>query len=199
MANWARSLRDKLDKLLYAGLKPDQPPEYKQSKIDSLLKDESIIFAGLKSEEKPLRGPLGLRKKIAIALGLLVLAALVGALVLILQKPAERQEVAGPIHRTPNFLPKEISIDKNKDLEVVSIDFQRDREPHVIVGKIKNRTDRRFARCEISFDVTTAAGALLGGVSTTVTNLAPFALANFEIVVPHKDAAFAMVRELRVE
>jgi hypothetical protein len=199
MGKWLRSLRDSFNKLAFAGLRPDQPLEFKKPKFETLLSEESIVFKGLKPEEKALPGPTPLRKKIIIVCGAIVVAALVAVLFTILGKPAEQAEVEAPRDVMPNFLPKDLSVDKNKELEVIAIDFQHDREPYMIVGTLGNRTGRRLHKCLVSFDLTTNAGSQLGGVATTIDVLEPFASTRFQIPVHMKNAALAMVRELQAE
>ena len=195
------SLRGKLDKLLFSGLKPDQPLRRKKKpKIDELLEEESLIFAGLKPEDKSLPGPASIWKRVAATFGALIVAGSLGTLAYFLSRTAERPETAaGPSHRIIFELPPNFRIDKNQDLDVSEIVFQHDRQPYFISGKVKNKTGRHFKRCEISFDVTTADGGRLGGVVTMIKDLGPHETTDFRIPVPQKNAALTMVRELRAE
>jgi hypothetical protein len=82
---------------------------------------------------------------------------------------------------------------------VVAIEFDKNKEPKEITGILRNRTDRSFTKCQISFSVTTRSGGQLGGVSTKVTGLGPHGSVRFRIPVPYENAGFVMVRELQPE
>jgi hypothetical protein len=160
---------------------------------------EPLIFAGLKPGEKPLRGPMTLGQKLGIVAGILLVGVFVYVLVSVLRHPAEQAESTAPAPPPVEIVPKDFKVDKNKDLEVVEINFDKNKEPKEITGTLRNLTDRSFAKCEISFDVTTRQGEQLGGVTTTVNRLAPHGSVKFRILVPQKEAGFAMVRELRTD
>jgi hypothetical protein len=200
MANPFKSLRESLERLVFAGLKPDAPAARKKSKLESLIESaEDLAARGLKPDEQALRGPMSGRKRVALGLGILLLGVFVWVLTAVLRRPAEQQESKAPPPPPIQLVPPGLKVDKNKDLEVVAMDFNKNKDPKEITGVLRNLTDRRLTDCEVSFDITTAAGGQLGGVATTVHNLPPHGSVHFRIVVPQKDAGFAMVRELRTD
>lgn len=200
MARRFKSLRAALERLVYAGLKPDAPVTPKRSALETLINTaEDLASRGLKSEEQGLPGPTSWRKRAAIVFGILLLGTFVWLLVTFLNKPAERAESKAPPPPPLQIVQPGVTVEKNKDLEVVAIEFNKNSNPKEITGILRNLTDRHFATCEVSFDVTTAAGGQLGGVATTVHNVPPRGTARFRILVPQKDAGFAMVRELRTD
>ena len=200
MGNWLQRTRDRLEKLVFAGLKPDAPVIRKKSKLESLLESaEDLAGRGLQSEQKALPGPVTTRRKLTIGVAIVVVCVGIYGLMRVLQSPAARNESQAPAPPQTEIVPKDLVIEKNKDLEIVAIDFDRSAEPHKITGTLRNLTGKVFARCEVSFEITTKAGAQVGAVATTVHNLQPHASTNFSIPVPQSDAAFAMVRELRSE
>jgi hypothetical protein len=201
MANRFQSLRDFFERLVFAGLKPDAPAGPRKSKLKSLIASaEDLAGRGLKPDEAtPIPPPASLRRKLAIGAGVLVLLGGVYGLAIVLQRPAERKATltsGGPI--LP-LLPPGFKVEKNKDLAVEEIEFKRTGEVREITGRLRNLTDKNFAHCEVSFDVTTRQGTQLGGVTTTVQNLPPRGVIEFRIPVPQKEAGFAMVRELRTD
>lgn len=200
MANPFQRLRASLERLAFAGLKPDAAVAAKKSKISTLIESaEDLAGRGLRPEEKPLRGPMTLGQKLGIVAGILLVGLFVYVLVTVLRHPAEQAESTAPPPPPVEIVPKGFKVDKNKDLEVVEINFDKNKEPKEITGTLRNLTDRTFAKCEISFDVTTRGGEQLGGVTTTVNGLEPHGSARFRIPVPQKEAGFAMVRELRTD
>jgi len=160
---------------------------------------ERLIFAGLKPDEPAMPGPTSWSKRIGIVAGLLGIGVSVWVLVLVLLHPAQQAEKVEAPPPLLEIVPKDFQVEKNKELEVVAIEFRQNKEPKEITGTLRNLTDRTFAKCEVSFNVTTSNGGELGGAVGTVTGLKPHGSAHFRIPVPYKNAALVMVRELRPE
>ncbi len=195
-----QKLRDFFERVAFAGLKPDAPAGPKKSKLQELVQSaEELAARGLKADESALPGPTSKKKIIAIVVGLLVVAGAVGALVMVLQRTAHKAEVQTKAGPPPPLVPPNFKAEKNKDLAVEEIDFNKTKDPKEITGTLRNLTDKTLDTCNVSFDVTTRQGGQLGGVATTVHNLAPHGTAHFRIEVPQPGAAFTMVRELRAE
>jgi hypothetical protein len=189
-----------IERMVFAGLKPDAPVTPKKSKIESLLESaEGLATRGLKPDEKPVAGPMSMTRKLGLVIAFLLLGVFLYLLISVLRKPAEQAEKDTPVAAPVQIIPKGFKVDKNKDLEVVHIEFFKNKEPKEIVGTLRNLTDRPIAKCEVSFNVTTRGGAQLGGVSTNVTGLGPHASANFRIPVPYENAGFVIVRDLLPE
>jgi hypothetical protein len=200
MADWLQRVKGRIEKLVFAGLKPDAPVVPKKSKLEALIATaEDLAARGLQPDERALPGPVTTRRKVVIAVGVFAVALGVFALVRMLQQPAKQGEAKGPQPPPLELVPKGLVIEKNKDLEVISINFNRTKEPHEITGTLRNHSGKLFAKCEVSFELTDQAGAQLGGVSTIVHNLPAGGATRFSIPVAQPDAVFAMVRELRPE
>jgi hypothetical protein len=202
MANLFARWRSSLERLIFAGLRPDEAaaPKKSKSKMASLMESaEDLAGRGLKSEEKELPGPATLGQKLGIVAGILMVVVFVYVLVRVLGHPAQQTESTAPPPPPVQIVPNGFKVDKNKDLEVVHMEFNKNKEPKEIIGTLHNLTDKSFAKCEVSFEVTTRMGEQLGGVTTTVNGLEPHGSVKFRIPVPQKEAGFAMVRELRTD
>jgi hypothetical protein len=199
MSNLFRGLREKIEKVVFAGLKPDAPVSVKKSRLDSLLESaENFAGRGLEPEDKGLPGPVTVRKKVLLASGVLLAAGLVELLVHILLRPAPPLDATdGPV-KPIQILQPGVTTEK-REIEVVEIQFHKNSQPKEIVGTLRNRTDKLFSKCNVSFEVATKEGAQLGGVATTVYNLGPHAVKEFRIPVPQDQAGFVLVRELRTD
>jgi len=160
---------------------------------------ERLAFAGLKTDESPLPGPMTLRRRIVIGVAALAAVGVVIALVIVLQKPSGKIETAAANAPPLQIVKPGVIVEKNRYLSVEEMDFNKVSEPKEITGILRNLTNKHYDSCDVSFDVTTKTGGQLGAVATTVHDLAPHGTAQFRIVVRQKEAAFAMVRELRPE
>jgi hypothetical protein len=199
MASRLDRIKTAVERLVFAGLKPDAPAATppKKSKIESLIESaEELAAKGLKPDEQPLSGPMRWTKKLGIVIGILLIGVFVYLLAMVLQRPAEQAEKTGPPPPLVQIVPKGMKVDKNKDFEVVAIEFNKNKDPKEITGTLRNLTDRAVAKCEISFNVTTRSGEQLGGVATTVNGLTPHGTVHFRIPVPYENAGFVIVREL---
>jgi hypothetical protein len=188
--------------MVFAGLKPDAPAPVaaRKSRIESLMESaEDLASRGMESTGKPLPGPMTWRQKAGIVFALLATGVFIYFLVSTLQRPAERAESKAAPPAPLQIIAPGVQIEKNKDLEVVQMEFHKNSDPKSITGTLRNRTGKTFARCEVSFDVSNKEGAQLGGASTRISNLGPHAEVRFRIEVPQKDAGFVLVRELRTE
>ena len=159
---------------------------------------ERLVYAGLKPGGLPLPPQQTLRTRLAMAVFILLVAALLTVLVLALRHPALQAEKVALPAPPVEIVPKGFNA-ANPELAVVEIEFNQTKEPKEITGTLHNLTGRLFAKCEVSFNVTTPTGAHLGAVATTVSDVAPHASVRFRIPVAYANAALAMVRELRPE
>src|SRR5581483_3738794 len=149
MASPFARMRAAIERLVFAGLKPDAPIGTKKSKIGALIDSaEDLAGRGLKPDDAPLPGPMSWTKKLGIVLGILMIPAFIYMLVQVLLHSAEQSETEGPAHVTVQILPKDFKVDKNKDVEVVEIEFNKNKEPKESTGTLRNLTDRSFSKCE---------------------------------------------------
>jgi hypothetical protein len=194
-----RNIREFFEKLVFAGLKPDAPAGPKKSIFQRWMQSaEDLASKGLRPDEAPLPGPTTWKKKAGMILSVIAVGVGVYFLVDVLQSHADKPESQTTGAVAP-IVPPNFKVEKNKDLAVEEIEFNKNVEPKVITGTLKNLTDKTFVACDVSFDLTTKGGTQLGGVATTVRDLGPHGSAKFRIQVSQPEAAFALVRELRPE
>ena len=75
MANAFERLKSSLERMIFAGLKPDAPSGPKKSKIGALMESAAdLASVGLKPDDKPLPGPMTATKKLGLVAGILVIA-----------------------------------------------------------------------------------------------------------------------------
>src|ERR1051325_6149508 len=95
MASRFARLRGLLERVAFAGLKPDVKAGPKKSKLDSLIRSaEEIASVGLQPEDQPLPGPTTLRHRLTLIVGLLLLGVSIYVLIGFLRKPAPLREAA---------------------------------------------------------------------------------------------------------
>ena len=100
MASGFERFKASLERLIFAGLKPDAPATPKKSKIEALKQTaEDLVSRGLKPDDKPLPGPMTLTKKLGITLGVLLLGVFLYLLVTVLNRPAQQAEKDAPPDR----------------------------------------------------------------------------------------------------
>ena len=118
MANRFQRLRESLERLIFAGLKPDAAEVQKKSKIASLVESaEELAGLGLRPGDKPLPGPMSIGQKLGIVAGILLVGFFVYVLVTVLRHPAQQAESTGPAPRPIEIVPNGIRVDKNRNLE----------------------------------------------------------------------------------
>ena len=147
---------------------------------------------------------VGQKAKRALVLSL-PLVIVIGALLVVVivygpkTKKPEREltpaEVAAKI--LPNFN-NNIRLPANKDLEVMEVHFDYSGPGHV-VGQLRNTSDRAIREAVVVFDLVDATKSQLGGVTVTETNLAPGEVRKFHQAIEQKNAAYAVVRDLRTQ
>jgi hypothetical protein len=97
----------------------------------------------------------------------------------------------------PN-LDKDLKIYVNHDVEVMDVHVEKGSIMKV-AGSARNTTDRAMLNTELIFDLTNDAGSRLGAVSTKVARIEPKSVAEFSFPVQQREAAFALVREIRMQ
>jgi len=99
--------------------------------------------------------------------------------------------------RTLPDLDKDINIPVNRDVEVVDAHVEQGPVTK-LTGTARNNTGRTIHDAELIFDLTDAAGSRLGAVSARVAAIAPKGTTSFSIAIEQRNAAFALVREIRL-
>ncbi|MBZ5726222.1 MAG: FxLYD domain-containing protein [Acidobacteriia bacterium] len=110
-------------------------------------------------------------------------------------KPLTAAEVAAKI--LPN-LAKNISIESNKDIQVVEVHVDHTAGTR-LAGTITNNTGRSIRLAEVVFVLTEASGSQLGAVTAKLENLAPYSTSKFAIPIQQASAAYALVREINTQ
>jgi hypothetical protein len=95
----------------------------------------------------------------------------------------------------PN-LDKNLKVEQNHDVEVADVHIEQSGGTKV-AGTVRNTTAHVIQDPELVFDLTDAAGSRLGAVSTRIPKIDARSSAPFSFPVPQKNAAFALVREVR--
>jgi hypothetical protein len=213
-----RRLRQFIDSIVFAGLKPDAPTG--KAKPDPLTgKAKPTRWLG------PLQGPLErflfrpapsdplylsnrtfdqkVKRGLLIAVPCLILA---GGVLLALSNifqanqpgPAPEPSAAELAAKLLPNVDKTINIEVNKDVQVLDAHIESSGGLKV-AGTVKNNTDHVIHTTEIILNLTDKIGSHLGAVSGEVDNLAPNATMKFQFPIELKDAAFVLVREIHTQ
>ena len=104
-------------------------------------------------------------------------------------KPLTAAEITAKL--LPN-LDQDIQLPPATDVQVIEIKVEGSR----LVGVVKNTTRREIAVTELVIDLTNAAGSQLGAVNAIVEKIPPSGSKDFQIAIPQRDAAFALIRNV---
>jgi hypothetical protein len=88
---------------------------------------------------------------------------------------------------------KDLKFTPPSDVQVIEVRVDGSR----LVGVVKNTTAREIAVANMVIDLTNSTGSQIGAVSGTVENLPPSGHKEFQIPIKQRDAAFALVREVK--
>jgi hypothetical protein len=205
-----KRLRQFIDSIVFAGLKPDAPRE-QQTKGRRWLGPLHGLVDRLLSRPAP-SDPLYLSNRtfdqkvklwLAIAIPCVVLA---GGVLLLLSNIFQANDL-GPgaepsaAELAAKLLPnvdKTIKIDVNKDVQVLEAHLEHEGGMKV-AGTVKNNTDHLIHSTEIILNLTDKTGSHLGAVSAHVDDLAPNATMKFQTPIEQKEAVFALVREISTQ
>jgi hypothetical protein len=200
----ANRLQKFFESIVYAGMTPagskaQTAPDGKSGPFDFLERflsapapDDPLYLSNQTFGQKAKRmlviaAPLAL-----VIAGLLVIVLLYGP-----ARKAPRQltsaEIAAKI--LPNFN-DHIKLEVNKDLEVVEVHVD---DSGVMVGNLKNTSTHPIQEAVVVFDLVDADRSQLGGVTITETNLQPGSMRKFQKPIEQRNAALALVREVRTQ
>jgi hypothetical protein len=200
-----KRIREFLESIAFAGLKPGGPTAPKQELrwLGPLRGPVERILSGGPAPTDPLyltNRTLYQKLKSWSLIGIpcLVLALGIGATLSTLLDPPEAKPVKEPTAAeiTAKLLPnleKDIRLAPASEVQVVEIRVDGSR----LVGVVRNTTARRIASAELVIDLTNSFGSQVGGVNGTVENLPPSSNKAFQIPIKQRNAAFAIVREVR--
>lgn len=203
-----RWLREKVESIVFAGLKPGSHPRQgsaalPDTRIGRLRRRIDGWVSGGPAPSDPLylsrrTTAQKIRAWLVVAVPLIVLLAGIG-LVLdpYLGSPQVKPKELAPAEVAAKMLPNlgNIKIESNPAIDVIEVRVQQSGGPR-INGVLKNKTDRAIAAVELTCDVTDAAGTQLGSVILHVDHIPASSTKNFSLPVKLPTAAFVLVREI---
>jgi hypothetical protein len=204
----AKTFRQLMESVVYAGLKPGAPrSQARRMKWLGPLRRPLELLLNVRGSDDPFyltNRTLEQRVRfwLLISLPCVVVAAGIafGVLGFIQKRDAPPQELT-PAQIAAKMLPdlnRPIDLNVNTEIELLEVRVART-EPMRLVGEVHNRTDRAIAHAEMVFDVTDARGSRLGAVSVPVDRIPPNTTVPFLLPIEQRTAAFALVRELRTQ
>jgi hypothetical protein len=201
----ASRLREFLESIVFAGLKPGAPSGPRRMKWLGPLERPLEKFLNGPAPSDPLylsNRPLKQRLKLAAVIIVPCLVVAVGLLMAL----SNRIPVtgAGPAPEpTPNevtqkilpHLDRNIKIDVNRDLEVMEIHIEHGAETS-LVCTVRNNSGKDIPSGGVVVDLTDSSGSQLGGVTIPV-NVAARSTKKVQMPIKQSNAVFALVRELQ--
>jgi len=201
MAN--KSFRDKLESIVFAGLKPGAPASQSnrmrwlgpfRDAIDRLVSGSGSNDPLYLTNRTWLQH---IRLWVLLAIPCL---AVVGVIAFFLFGNVQRRDAApkqtSKAALTSRMLP-EIPAGTNPDLEIMEV--QVDPDTPAIEGRVRNRTGRRIGHADVIFDLADQRGSRLGAVDVTIDGIAPGAIVSFRQPIAQHSANVAIVREVRTQ
>ena len=201
-----KRLRQLFESVIYAGLKPagarSQP---RQLRFLGPLRGpvERFLAGGARPVDPLYLTNRSLGQKVArTALISLPVVLVIGGVILVLAmrkpanlKPPEEPTAAELARRILPNLTKDLKVSSNTEVQVVEAAVRRGSAPS-LSGTVRNNTGRLIRSADLVFDLTDGTGSQVGGVGTTVHDLAPGSTQRFEFPIKQQDAVLAIVREV---
>lgn len=208
-----KSLRDKIESIIFAGLKPGgattSPGAQRSSGWFRWLGPYREIIERFLNRSAP-SDPLYLSRRtwqqrlktgLLLAIPCVVLAGVIGFLVFgNMQRhdaPPKQPSTAEIAARLLPDLSKSLPPGTNPELEVMEV--RLDPDGSTIEGRVRNRSDHRIAHADLIFDLADQLGSRLGAVDAQVNNVEPGAVVPFHLAIVQHSAAVAIVREVRTQ
>ncbi len=202
----AKGLRQFLESVVYAGLKPAGAPAQPvrpgwrgrmKGALDRLLngpKQDDPLYLSNRTWKQKVRLAAIVLAPVLVVVGFFVYS-------LLTPPPAHEKplNVLSPaeIAARTEIIPKDFKVPQNVDVQVAEVFIDRSSTPHRIAGTLQNVSERQFSNVELTFDLTDQNGSQVGGARTTVADVAPRAIKSFSFPIPQRNAAFVLVRETR--
>lgn len=199
----ARSFRQFVEKVIFAGMKPGvKPSETRRMRWLGPYRRMIERFLSGAAPDDPFylsNRTLGERARFWALLSLPVILVagvvawgILGFISLQDQAPKDltSQQIAA---RMLPDLNKPMDLNANQDVEVLEARVQQG-QPLKLVGSVRNLTDRTINRTDLVFDLTDARGSRVGAVSVPLENVLPRRTVKFELAIPQRSAAFALRR-----
>jgi hypothetical protein len=203
----ASRFRKHLESIVYAGMKPGRPrAESKPMPLLGPLRGPAKRWLSGGGRQDPLylsnrtfSQKLVGWAKVGVPL-LVVMVAVVFAFRMHRRsdKPAE---ILSPAEIAAKMLPdlnKPIHLDSNTDIEILEVYVEHDGGDKLL-GKLRNNTSHEIQAGEVDFTLTGAGGSQVGAVSVKVNKLAAGATVPFTQPIAEKNAAAALVRDVRTQ
>jgi hypothetical protein len=197
-------LREFLESIAYAGMKPGKAPRQRDGfrwlgplagpltrYLDSPAPSDPLYISNRTGAQR-------LRLAAMVAAPFLIVGAVGWAVIRLSTKSTEvaNGAAATPAAKIAPALEKDLQIPTNYDVEIPEVHIEGGAVTKVR-GTVRNKADRALFDVQLFFDLTDVAGSRLGAVSTTIGRMEPRSSAAFEFEVPQRNAAFALVREIR--
>ncbi|HLK65320.1 MAG TPA: FxLYD domain-containing protein [Bryobacteraceae bacterium] len=203
----ARSLREVLESIVFAGMKPGTPAQTQRKPVGGLRARLERFLAGGPAPSDPLylsrRTPAQriLRASVIGVPCLLVAGAIGFALTNHFAKKASDKLDLTPAEvaaKAAKMLPKmdQIKLDTNRDVDIMEVHIDRSKGI-ALMATVMNNTTHPIPTAEIVFDLTDASGSQLGGVSQKLENLPPRERQTFRLPIEQENASLVIVREVR--
>jgi hypothetical protein len=204
-----KQLRQSLNSIVFAGLKPDAPREQAArlrwlGPLRGLL--ERVLQAPAPSDPLYLSNRT-FDQKAKLGLAIAVPCLIVVGLTALGLSHFFRAKGPGPaaeptaaevaVKLLPN-MSKIGNIEVNKDVQVLEAHVELEGGAK-LTGTARNNTDHLIHTAKIVFNLTGQGGSQVGAVSAQVENLAPNATVRFQVPIEQTNAAFALVREVQTQ
>jgi hypothetical protein len=181
-----KSFREKIEDLLFAGLKPRVAGD----------QNDPLYLTNRTWQKRA-------RLWLLIALPCLLVVAGIGLAMSGVFKKRDvaaieltRAEVAAKA-LPPEVLAK-ISVNVQRDLDIMELHVEHEGTTRV-VGRLRNQTTKSFNHAELTFDLADAMGSRVGAVTAEVEHIAPGATMPFAVSIPQSSAMVAMVRDVQTQ
>lgn len=200
-------LRQLVERLVYAGMKPDAPAAQPEKPKGAWRQRLDRFIAGSGDMDPLYLSNRTLWQRIrTVVLGVGPVLLLVIVLVLAWSgvfkgKDAPKIKDLTPAERAARILPNfdsKIQLPANHDLDIQDVHVEHG-SPTQVAGRVKNNTDHAIASAELVFDLTDDRWSRLGAVKTQVENLPPHTTAAFRFPVKQDNAEHALVREFEIQ
>jgi hypothetical protein len=204
----AKSFRERVESIVFAGLKPGAPPSQakKVPWIDRLRQPmERYLNAGASSDPLCLSNRARWRRAgfwVLLIAPCVLVAALAGvALLGVVRKRDAVSKELTPAQIAAKALPADldqsIQLHIERDLDAAEVRVDHTGVSTRLVGTMRNRTDKTIAHAEVVFDLADQRGSGLGAVSAEFDRIPPLGSAAFQLPIEQTAAAIAIVRDVR--
>jgi len=200
-------LREKIESIVFAGLKPAAPrtqaaapiPETLMGRLRQRIDNwvsgtghaDPLYLSNRTTAQK-------LKSWLVIAVPVLILVGGIGISLAYLNPPeATRANEPTPAEVASKMLPnlKDLKIEGASDLEVVEVGIDRSKGVRM-VGSVRNKSVHTIATALLSCELTDASGTQLGSVTVHLEDIPASSVKTFELPVQQTDANFVLIREI---